>query len=65
MEEKNYQYKINVHTKISKSINHGKSNYVKLERKKKQNILIIGKKYLFYLIFLFYLIIPVFSQSKN
>ena len=61
--KKNYQYKIIIHTKMSKSINHSESNYVKYERKN-QNI-IIRKKLLFYLIFLFILIIPVFSQSKN
>ena len=63
MEEKNYQYKIIIHTKISKSINHRESNYVKYERKN-QNI-IIAKKFLFYLLFLLFLINPVFSQSKN
>ena len=63
MEENNYQYQNITETKISPISNYKITNFIQYKRKKENKI--IGNKHLFYLLFLFSLIIPAFSQTKN
>jgi len=63
MEENNYQYQNITDAKISSSFNYKANNSIQYKRKKEKKI--IGNKLLFYLLCLFSLIIPAFSQTKN
>ncbi len=63
MQDIKYQYQNIFETKFSTSSNYKTKNFIQYERKKENKI--IGNKLLFCLLFLFYLIIPVLSQSKN
>ena len=64
MEEKNYQNKKNItDTKISSSRNYKATNLIQNKRKEENKI--IRNKLLLYLLFLFCLINPAFSQIKD